>query len=68
MIESNIWGAFQETGFYFDMSIEPYRIQFDEEKLRRIAAFQEIWVLDFALEKRTPRGQAAKFGWISKPE
>jgi hypothetical protein len=24
--------------------------------------------LDFALGNRTPRGQAAKFGWISKPE
>jgi hypothetical protein len=33
IIEANIWGAFQEAGFYFDVSIEPYRIRFDEEKL-----------------------------------
>jgi hypothetical protein len=68
MIESNIWGAFQEAGFYFDVSIEPYRVRFDEEKRRRTAVLQEILALDFALGNRTPRGQAAKFGWISKPE
>jgi hypothetical protein len=68
MIEANIWGAFQEAGFYFDVSDEPYRILFDEEKLRQTPGFQEIWALDFPLEKLTPRRQAAKFGWVNKPE
>jgi hypothetical protein len=68
MIETNIWRAFQEAGFYFDMSVEPCRIRFDEEKLRRTAPFQEIWVLAVPPGKRRLRSRAAKFGWISKPE
>jgi hypothetical protein len=42
MIESNIWGAFQEAGLEFDTNSEPYRIQFSEEKLRSTPGFQEI--------------------------
>jgi hypothetical protein len=68
MIEANIWGAFQEAGFYFDLSIEPYQIRFDEEKLRRMLTLQESWVLDFPPEKPTPRRWAAKLGWIKRLE
>ena len=68
MIEPNIWGAFQEAGFDFDVSNEPYRLQFDEEKLRRTPAFQEIWAIDFPLEKLSARRQNAKFGWINQQE
>jgi hypothetical protein len=32
MIESDIWGAFQELGFEFDTSRELYRLSFNEEK------------------------------------
>jgi hypothetical protein len=53
MIEADIWSAFQEAGFYFEVSIEPYRIRFDEEKLLRTQTFKKNWGLDFPLEKFT---------------
>jgi hypothetical protein len=31
----NIWRASQEDVFEFDFSAEPYRVRFDDEKLRR---------------------------------
>jgi hypothetical protein len=68
MVEVNIWGAFHEAGFEFDVRHEPYRIQFDEEKLRRTRAFQEMWSLDFPLESLSTRGRSAKFGWINQAE
>jgi hypothetical protein len=68
MVEANIWGAFHEAGFEFDVGHEPYRIQFDEEKLRRTRAFQEIWSLDFPLESLSTRRRNAKFGWINQAE
>jgi hypothetical protein len=57
MIKANIWGAVQEAGFYFDVSIGPYQIRFDEDKLRRIVTFQEIWVLDFPPEGSHPEDE-----------
>jgi hypothetical protein len=66
MIEGNIWGAFQEAGLEFDASVEPYRIRFDEEKLRRSPRFEEIWHLDFPLEKLSTRRQNARFSWINQ--
>jgi hypothetical protein len=68
MIEANIWGAFQELGFEFDTSREPYRLSFDEEKLRRSPGFRAIWSLDFPFERLSTRRQRARFGWINRPE
>jgi hypothetical protein len=68
MIEQNIWGAFQEAGLGFNTSSEPYRIRFSEEKLRSTPGFQEIWSLDFPLEKLSPIRQNAKLGWINRLE
>jgi hypothetical protein len=62
MIEANIWGAFQEAGLEFDTSREPYRLRFNEEKLRRSPGFQEIWALDFSFEKLSTHRQRARFG------
>jgi hypothetical protein len=61
-----MWGAFQEAGFEFDGSIWPYRIRFDEEKLRKSPPSQEIWNLDFPLEKLSTRRRNAGFGWINQ--
>jgi hypothetical protein len=68
MIKLNIWGAFQETGLGFSTSSEPYLIRFREEKLRSTPGFQEIWSLDFPLEKLSPIRQNAKFGLINRLE
>jgi hypothetical protein len=68
MIEANIWGAFQQAGFEFDVGAEPDLLRFDEEKLRASPAFREIWSLDFSLERPSVRRQNARFGWIKKPE
>jgi hypothetical protein len=62
MIEANIWGAFQEAGFEFDTNREPYRICFNQEKLRRNLRFQDIWVLGFPSEKLSTHRQRARFG------
>jgi hypothetical protein len=32
MMKANVWGAFQEDGFEFDTSSEPYRLHFNQEK------------------------------------
>jgi hypothetical protein len=68
MLEPNIWSSFQEAGFAFNTRAEPYRRRFDEEKLRKTPAFQEIYSLDFPLEKLSARRRSAKFGWINRPE
>jgi hypothetical protein len=66
MVDANIWGAFQEAGFELDANVEPCRIRLDEKKLRRSSAFQEIWNLDFPLEKLSTRRRNARFGWINQ--
>jgi hypothetical protein len=68
MVEVNIWGAFQQAGFEFDVSVEPYRLRFEGAKLRASPAFQEIWSLDFPLGRLSARRQNASFGWINKRE
>jgi hypothetical protein len=68
MVEANIWRAFQQAGFEFEVGADPYRLRFDKEKLRASPAFREIWSLDFPLEKLSTRRQNARFGWINKPE
>jgi hypothetical protein len=68
MVEANIWGAFHQAGFEFEVGAEPYRLRFDEEKLRASPGFRGIWSLDFPLEKLSVRRQNARFGWINKPE
>jgi hypothetical protein len=68
IIEPNICGAFHEAAFEFDTRTEPYRLVFHGEKPRKTPAFQEIWSLDFLLEKLSRRRQAAKFGWINQVE
>jgi hypothetical protein len=52
----------------FDISVEPYHLRFDEEQLRASPAFQEIWSLDFLLERLSTRRQYVSFDWINKPE
>jgi hypothetical protein len=42
MIQSNIRGAFQALGFESDMRTEPYRLLFNEKKLRESAACREV--------------------------
>jgi hypothetical protein len=65
--EPNIWGAFQEAGFEFDTSREPYRHVFNEEKCRNTRGFK-IWSRDFPLENLSTRLQNARFGWINRYE
>jgi hypothetical protein len=50
MTEPSIWGAFQEAGFEFDTSTEPYCLVLDEEKCQNTGECQEIWSRDFPLE------------------
>jgi hypothetical protein len=68
MVEANIWGAFREAGFEFDISVEPYPLLFHEEILRATAAFREIRSLDFPLAELSIRRRNARVGWINRPE
>jgi hypothetical protein len=43
-------------------------VEFEEVKLRRIPAFQDILSLAFLFEKLSGRRQRARFGWINEPE
>jgi hypothetical protein len=68
MVEPNIWGAFRALGFEFDTRGEPYRLLFDEEKLRESTGFRELWSIDFPLDQLSVRRRNTKFGWINQPE
>jgi hypothetical protein len=68
MVESNIWRAFRAIGFEFDTEVEPYRLLFNEEKLRQTEAFRELWSIDFPLDQLSSWRQSTRFGWINRPE
>jgi hypothetical protein len=55
MVESNIWGAFREIEFEFDTEVEPYRVLFNEEKLRQSEGFRESSSIDFPLDQLSSR-------------
>jgi hypothetical protein len=42
IIDTNIWGPFQDAKLEFDVSIELSRGRFDEEQLRGTLGFQDI--------------------------
>jgi hypothetical protein len=42
MIQRNIWGSLRALGVEFDVRIVPYRLLFDEIKLKKKAGFQEL--------------------------
>jgi hypothetical protein len=68
LTEPNIWGAFQEAGFEFDPSTEPYRLAFNEEKCGSTAGFREIWSRGFPVENLSARRQNSMVGWIDHHE
>jgi hypothetical protein len=68
MAESNIWGAFRTIGFEFDTEAEPYRLLFNEEKLRQSEGFRELWSIDSLLDQLSSEKQNLRFGWINKQE
>jgi hypothetical protein len=47
VVPPTVWGAFHALGLDFDMRSEPYRLVFDENKLRESEGFQELWSIDF---------------------
>jgi hypothetical protein len=66
MVETNIWGAFQQAGFEFEIGAEPYRLQFDEEKLRSSPAFRHSGIPAVLRAFGQSFGHSGKFGhWIS---
>jgi hypothetical protein len=68
MIMSNIRRAFQALGFEYDQRTEPYRLLFNEKKLRESAGFRMFWSHDFLLDGLSTRRRAAQFDWINRPE
>jgi hypothetical protein len=68
MLEPNICGAFEAIGVEFDTEAEPYRLLFNEEKLRQIAGFREVWSIDLLLDKMSSRRPNIRFGRINKQE
>jgi hypothetical protein len=51
MVESNRWGAFRAIGFESDTEAEPYRLLFNEEKLRQSECFRDLSSIDFPLDQ-----------------
>jgi hypothetical protein len=68
MVKLNIWEAFQAIGFEFDTELEPYRLLFNEEKLRQSEGFRELWSIDFPLDQLSSWRQNSRFDWINKYE
>jgi hypothetical protein len=48
MIEAFIWATFQEVGFEFDTSREPYRLRFNEENYE-VRSFTKFGLPNFLL-------------------
>jgi hypothetical protein len=68
MMESNTWRALRAIDFYFDPDGEPYQLLFNEEKLRQIEGFREVWSIDLVLDQLSSWRQNIRFGWINKQE
>jgi hypothetical protein len=68
IVEPNIWRALQAIGVEFDTEANPYRLLFNEEKLRQSEGFGELWSIDFSLDQRSSPRQNARFDWINKQE
>jgi hypothetical protein len=70
MVEPNRWGGVQASGFEFEFhtEAEPYRLLFNEEKLRQSEGFRERWSIDCPLDQLSSRRQNARFDWINKQE
>jgi hypothetical protein len=66
MVQVNIWGAFSAICFSYDISHEPYKLLFDEEKFRQIRGFLELWERDVPVDSLSRRRQQARFGWINE--
>jgi hypothetical protein len=67
VIEVNVWEAFAAIEFSYDITETPYRLLFDEQKLRQSRGFVELWDRNKRLESLSTRRRQAKFGWINKP-
>jgi hypothetical protein len=68
MVLPNPGRAFHVPGLDLDTRKEPYRLLFDEEKLRGSACFRGLWSVDAPLDQLSIRRRAAWFGWINGPE
>jgi hypothetical protein len=68
MTEANIWSAFQKVGFGFNTNREPYRLCFNEGKLRRSPGFHEISAFNFRFEKLSTLRQRTGVGWINQSD
>jgi hypothetical protein len=66
MISPSIRGAFVRGGFFYDVAAKPYRLRFNEDKLRAEEGFQELWNIDAPMESLSLRRQASAFGWINQ--
>jgi hypothetical protein len=54
--------------FESDTEAEPYRVLFNEEKLRESANFRELALMDFPLDELLSRRRDTRFGSINRPE
>jgi hypothetical protein len=67
MIEINISEAFAAIGFTHNIEQSPYRLLFEEEKLRQSSGFMELWERGGLFGSLSRRQQNAKFEWINEP-
>jgi hypothetical protein len=68
MMQPNLEGGFRAFGLEFDTRRGPYRLLFDEGKLRGSAGFRELWSVDFPLDQLSGQRHITRFGWINMPE
>jgi hypothetical protein len=54
-VEPNIWEAFRGIGLEFDPEVKPYRLLFNEEKLRQCEGFRDLWSIDSPLDQLSSR-------------
>jgi hypothetical protein len=61
-----ITGSFKKAGILIDATQSPYRLSFDEEKMRNSDSFLELWNLNFPFEKLSSRRQNSIFGFLNE--
>jgi hypothetical protein len=58
--------SFQKAGLWPDSGTKPFKLQFNEESLRKNPRFEELWEQNISVEELSQRRRLQPFGIINK--
>jgi transposase len=63
---STVRASFSRAGFVYDKAPDgTYILGFDERRIRESSEFQEVWKLNYPLERLSPRRRASRWGFLN---